>query len=160
MEYIQSPGRMEYLTGKKPEGCIFCKDHGRDEDLVLYEGTHCYVIMNKYPYNSGHLLIPPFRHVSSIQEMSMDEKIEMLNLVDLCVEIMKRTMNPDGFNIGLNMGKSAGAGVADHLHLHIVPRWPGDTNFATVLGDIRVIPEGVKETRNMLLPFFANNKED
>jgi len=159
MEYMQSPGRMEYLTGKKPEGCIFCKGSARDEDLLLTECDYCYVMMNKYPYNSGHLMVVPYRHISDIEEMTSDEKREMIDLMDMSVRIMKKVMNPDGFNIGINVGKAAGAGVESHLHLHIVPRWPGDTNFATVLGEFRVIPESVKETRDALLPYFQKLKE-
>ncbi len=159
MDHIKSPGRMEYLRSKKPEGCIFCKESIREEGLVLFEGKSCYVIMNKYPYNSGHLMIVPFRHISEIEDMSMEEKIEMIELTDMSVRIMKEVMSPEGFNIGMNVGRAGGAGVLGHLHFHIVPRWQGDTNFATVLGDVRVLPEDVEKTRDNLLPFFQKNKE-
>lgn len=150
---------MEYLKAEKPDGCIFCKDSIRDKSLVLHEGTSCYVIMNKYPYNSGHVLIVPFRHISDIEDMSKEEKMEMIDLMDRSVRIMKEVMNPEGFNIGMNVGKAGGAGIESHLHLHIVPRWPGDTNFVTVLGEVRVIPENVEQTRDSLLPFFKEYKE-
>jgi ATP adenylyltransferase len=156
---MKSPGRMEYLKAEKPDGCIFCKDSLRDKSLVLYEGASCYVIMNKYPYNSGHVLVVPFRHISDIEDLSKEEKIEMIDLMDRSVRIMKEVMNPEGFNIGMNVGKAGGAGVESHLHLHIVPRWPGDTNFVTVLGEVRVIPENVEQTRDTLLPFFKEYKE-
>lgn len=156
---MKSPGRMEYLKAEKPDGCIFCKDSIRDKSLVLHEGTSCYVIMNKYPYNSGHVLIVPFRHISDIEDMSKEEKMEMIDLMDRSVRIMKEVMNPEGFNIGMNVGKAGGAGIESHLHLHIVPRWPGDTNFVTVLGEVRVIPENVEQTRDSLLPFFKEYKE-
>ncbi|MBN2516721.1 MAG: HIT domain-containing protein [Deltaproteobacteria bacterium] len=159
MKHIKSPGRMEYLKAGKPDGCIFCKGSIRDKSLVLYEGTSCYVIMNKYPYNSGHLLIVPFRHISDIEDMSREEKIEMIDLMERSVRIMKEVMRPEGFNIGMNVGKAGGAGVESHLHLHVVPRWPGDTNFVTVLGEVRVIPEDVEQTRDSLLSFFKEDKE-
>jgi ATP adenylyltransferase len=150
---------MEYLKSEKPDGCIFCRESIRDGGLVLCEGKSCYVIMNKYPYNSGHLLIVPYNHVSTVEALSIDEKMEMLELLDLSVRCLREAMQPEGFNIGINIGKAGGAGVDDHLHLHIVPRWSGDTNFATVFGEVRIIPEDVEETRNALLPFFDKNKE-
>jgi ATP adenylyltransferase len=150
---------MEYLKGEKPDGCIFCKDSIRDKSLILHEGTSCYVIMNKYPYNSGHILVVPFRHISDIEDMSREEKMEMIDLMDRSVRIMKEVMHPEGFNVGMNIGKAGGAGVESHLHLHVVPRWPGDTNFVTVLGEVRVIPEDVEQTRDSLLPFFKEDKE-
>jgi ATP adenylyltransferase len=159
MKHIKSPGRMEYLKAEKPDGCIFCKDSIRDKRLVLHEGTLCYVIMNKYPYNSGHILIVPFRHISDIEDMSREETMEMIDLMDRSVRIMKEVMHPEGFNIGMNVGKAGGAGIESHLHLHVVPRWPGDTNFVTVLGEVRVIPEDVEQTRDSLLPLFKEYKE-
>ena len=159
MDCLKSPGRMEYLKSEKPDGCIFCADSIRDKDLVLCEGKTCYVLMNKYPYNSGHLLIVPYKHLSAVEALSMDEKIEMMELLDLSVRCLNEVMHPEGFNVGMNIGKAGGAGVDDHLHLHIVPRWTGDTNFATVFGEVRVIPENVEETRSALVPFFDKNKE-
>ncbi len=159
MDCLKSPGRMEYLKSEKPDGCIFCADSIRDKDLVLCEGKTCYVLMNKYPYNSGHLLIVPYKHLSAVEALSMDEKIEMMELLDLSVRCLNEVMHPEGFNVGMNIGKAGGAGVDDHLHLHIVPRWTGDTNFATVFGEVRVIPENVEDTRNALVPFFDKNKE-
>ena len=160
MDCIISPGRMEYLKGKKPEGCIFCKDSIRNEDLVLYEGNSCYVIMNKYPYAAGHLLVVPFRHISDIGETSIDEKAEMMSLMESSIAILRKAMNPQGFNVGMNLGTAAGAGVDSHIHLHIVPRWIGDTNYATVVGDTRFIPEGVYETRDVLKPYFEHMEEE
>lgn len=159
MDHIMSHGRMEYLRCIKPEGCIFCKESIRDDSLVLFEGNYCYIILNKYPYNSGHILVVPFRHISKLEDMFMEEKLEMIGLMDTSIRILKEVMNPEGFNIGMNIGKAGGAGVESHIHLHIVPRWPGDTNFATVLGETRVIPEKIEETRDTLLPFFQKNKE-
>jgi ATP adenylyltransferase len=159
MDCIISSGRMEYLMGKKPSGCIFCKGSIRDETLVLFEGKSCYVIMNKYPYASGHVLVVPFRHIDDVSKMTAEEKTEIMDLMDLSVKVLRRAMNPQGFNIGMNLGNAAGAGVDSHIHLHIVPRWIGDTNYATVVGNTRFIPEGIEETHKVLLPYFQNNKE-
>lgn len=154
MDNIMAPGRMEYIKGRKPDGCIFCRESAREESLVLRDERSCYVMMNKYPYSSGHLLVIPFRHICTIEETSAEEKLEMMELTGMCVKILKEALDPEGFNIGMNLGKVAGAGVEDHLHIHIVPRWLGDTNFATVLGEVRVIPEDITKTRNTLLPYF------
>ncbi|MBN2282612.1 MAG: HIT domain-containing protein [Deltaproteobacteria bacterium] len=159
MDVIISPGRMEYLKSSKPDGCIFCENSIRDARLVLFEGRSCYVMMNKYPYTTGHLLVIPYRHICEISDMTAEEKQEMMNLTDRCIGILKQAMNPEGFNIGINLGKAAGAGVDCHLHLHIVPRWIGDTNFTTVLGEVRVIPEDIETTRSVLLPCFQNYEE-
>lgn len=159
MEGIMAPGRMEYIRGERPDGCIFCKGSARDKDLVLYEGTSCYIIMNKYPYTSGHLLVVPFRHLCDMEETNAEERAEIMELTSLCVEVLKEAFAPEGFNIGMNLGKVAGAGVDCHLHVHVVPRWLGDTNFSTVLGEVRVIPEDLATTRNTLLPYFRRREE-
>ncbi len=159
MDCIISPGRMEYLKGKKPEGCIFCADSIRDENLVMCERKSCYVIMNKYPYASGHLLVVPFRHIGDIGDMNHNEKSEIMDLMELSVKILKKALQPQGFNIGMNLGTAGGAGVDSHIHLHIVPRWIGDTNYATVVGETRFIPEGIDETREVLKPYFKNIEE-
>lgn len=159
MDCIISHGRMEYLKGEKPEGCIFCRDSIRNDRLVLCERKSCYVIMNKYPYAPGHLLVVPFRHIGDVANMDYEEKTEVMDLMELSVKILKKALKPQGFNIGMNLGTAAGAGVDSHIHLHIVPRWIGDTNFATVVGDTRFIPEGVEETREVLKPYFQNSEE-
>ncbi|TFG90455.1 MAG: HIT domain-containing protein [Syntrophobacterales bacterium] len=159
MDSIMAPGRMAYIKGDKPDGCVFCRGPAREKDLVLYEGNSCYIIMNKYPYTSGHLLVVPFRHVCDMEETNAEERVEMMELTALCVRNLKKAFEPEGFNIGMNLGKVAGAGVDDHLHLHIVPRWLGDTNFSTVLGEVRVIPEDLAETRNTLLRYFGKREE-
>jgi ATP adenylyltransferase len=159
MDSIMAPGRMEYIKGIKQKGCIFCEGSAREENLILHDGTSCYVMMNKYPYSSGHLLVIPFRHICTIEETNAEEKLEMMELTGMCVRILKNAIDPEGFNIGMNLGKVAGAGVDDHLHIHIVPRWLGDTNFATVLGEVRVIPEDIAKTRNTLLPYFLGREE-
>ena len=124
------------------------------EGLVLFDGETSFVMMNLYPYTSGHLLITPFRHVSEVEDLLPAEKQEMFNLVDISVRILKEALKPDGFNIGMNLGTAAGAGVDDHLHIHVVPRWCGDSNFMSVLGEVRVIPEDVSRTWEILAPYF------
>ncbi len=159
MDRILAPGRMAYIKGEKPEGCIFCRGSAREKDLVLYEGKTCYVMMNKYPYTSGHLMVIPFRHVSDFEETSVSERAEMMDFVGMCVGALKAAFDPEGFNIGMNLGKVAGAGVDDHLHIHVVPRWVGDTNFSTVLGEVRVIPEDLTITCSTLAQYFQEIEE-
>ncbi len=154
MEKIYAPWRMEFIKGKKPEGCIFCRESIRCNELVLFEGKTAFVMMNRYPYISGHLMIVPFRHVSQLEDLLPEEKLEIFNLQDISVRVLKAAMKPDGFNIGINLGKAAGAGIDDHIHVHIVPRWSGDTNFMSVIGEVRVIPEDIRKTCELLLPHF------
>jgi ATP adenylyltransferase len=154
---------MEYiLNNNKEEGCIFCVGAKGDriERSVLYVGDHTLVMMNKYPYINGHLLVAPIRHKASLDQLEVRERSALLTMVGLAVGILKEVMKAEGFNIGLNLGRVAGAGVEDHLHFHIVPRWNGDTNFMTVFGDIRVIPEHMEQTYLRLLPFFQKVRED
>jgi ATP adenylyltransferase len=159
MDSIMAPERMQYIKSEKPEGCIFCRESLREKELVLYEGTSCYVMLNKYPYTSGHLLVAPFRHVPHMEQMNGQEMAEMMELTVLCVRVLKEAYTPEGFNIGMNLGRVAGAGVDDHLHVHIVPRWLGDINFSTVVGEVRVIPEDLATTRNTLLRYFGKREE-
>jgi ATP adenylyltransferase len=156
MEKLYAPWRMEFIKSEKPKGCIFCKHSIRTEDLILYDGKTAFVMMNRYPYISGHLMIIPFRHVSQMEDLLPVEKLEIFNLQDIAVRVLKKVMNPDGFNIGMNLGKAAGAGVDDHIHVHVVPRWSGDTNFMSVVGDVRVIPEDIYKTCELLMPHFKN----
>lgn len=123
-------------------------------NLVLFEGETSFVMMNLYPYTSGHLLIIPCRHASQIEDLLPPEKQELFDLADISVRVLKEALKPDGFNIGMNLGTAAGAGVDDHLHIHIVPRWCGDSNFMSVLGEVRVIPEDVSMTGELLMPYF------
>lgn len=145
---------MEFIKSEKPAGCIFCKDSIRCVELVLFEGKNAFVMMNRYPYISGHLMIVPFRHVSRLEDLLPEERLEIFNLQDISVRVLQSALNPDGFNIGINLGKAAGAGIDDHIHVHVVPRWSGDTNFMSVLGDVRVIPEDIYKTCELLLPHF------
>jgi ATP adenylyltransferase len=133
----------------KPPGCIFCDkpaENKDDENLILHRGKYNFIIMNAYPYNNGHMMVVPFRHTATLSGWSPEEQAEVFQLADLAAELLKKTMRPDGFNLGINMGLVAGAGVADHIHLHVVPRWNGDTNFMPVISDTRVISEHLKAT--------------
>ena len=149
-----APWRMEYILGEKEKGCIFCRALSDQGNLILYKGKVTMVVMNKYPYINGHLLVAPTRHLSLLEQLSKNEMGDLLETVEKSVGILKKVMNPDGFNVGLNLGKVAGAGVEEHLHFHIVPRWFGDTNALTVFADVRVIPEHLQATFNNLKPYF------
>ena len=154
MKTMWAPWRMEYILGGKDEGCIFCRALSDQDNLTLYKGKVTMVVMNKYPYINGHLLVAPTRHLSLLEQLSKNEMGDLLETVEKSVGILKKVMNPDGFNVGLNLGKVAGAGVEEHLHFHIVPRWFGDTNALTVFADVRVIPEHLQATYNNLKPCF------
>ena len=163
MKTLWAPWRMEYiLSDVKEKGCIFCP--GEKEDLtertILFVGKRSLVMMNKYPYINGHLLVAPLRHVAAPDQLEAEEMIALMTMVSHSINILKRVMKAAGINVGLNLGKVAGAGVEDHLHFHVVPRWHGDTNFMTVFGDLRVIPEHLGQTYSRLLPFFKKVEED
>jgi len=145
---------MEYILGDKEEGCIFCKALSENDNLTLYKGQATLVVMNKFPYINGHLLAAPVKHISALDQLSKGEMGDLLETVEQSMGILKKVMNPDGFNVGLNLGKVAGAGVEEHLHFHIVPRWFGDTNALTVFADVRVIPEHLITTYKNLKPYF------
>jgi ATP adenylyltransferase len=154
MKTMWAPWRIEYILDEKEEGCVFCNAMSPPNDLTLYKGKITMVVMNKFPYINGHLLVAPRRHVSGLDELTQEEMAVLLGTVEQSVGILKKVMNPDGFNVGLNLGKVAGAGVAEHLHFHVVPRWFGDTNALTVFAEVRVIPEHLKATRDNLKPHF------
>jgi len=148
-EILWAPWRMEYILGEKEEECIFCSKPKADEDrrnLILLRGEHNFVIMNKYPYNNGHVMVVPYRHTADFNGLHEKESLEMMNVISQCIEVIKRAIHPEGFNIGMNLGKIAGAGIDEHIHFHIVPRWAADTNFMPVLGHTKVISEGLWET--------------
>ena len=160
MKVLWAPWRMNYiLSDGKGDDCIFCPGEKRKKDeerLILYVSPQIMVIMNRYPYNNGHLLVAPVRHVAGLESLSDGETLELLQMVRRSIDILKETMSPEGFNVGLNLGRVAGAGMEEHLHFHVVPRWNGDTNFMTVHGEVRVIPEHIKETYKKLRPRFDN----
>lgn len=154
METMWAPWRMEYILADEEEGCIFCRAITDDGDLTLYKGKTVLVMMNKFPYINGHLLVAPIRHTSSLGTLCKDEMGDLLQMIEKSIGILRKEMRPDGFNVGLNIGKAAGAGVEEHLHFHIVPRWIGDTNALTVFADVRVIPEHLAATHMKLTPLF------
>lgn len=148
---------MEYIRQDKSGECIFCvlpKANADKKNFILHKGNTCFVIMNVYPYNTGHLMVSPYRHLSCITKMDEKENTELNHLTQKCVEILRTVKSPEGFNIGVNLGKAGGAGFDEHIHMHIVPRWIGDTNFMPVLADIRVHPEHLQATYDNLLPHF------
>src|SRR5208337_743452 len=154
METIFAPWRMEYIKGEKPDECVFCKCSVRCDDYIMYEGKTAYVMMNRYPYVNGHLMIIPQRHVGNIEDLTQEERKEIFDLLEISVKVMKEAMNPNGFNIGVNIGKAAGAGIEEHFHVLVIPRWDGDTNFMSVVTNVRVIPEAVATTAANLAPLF------
>ena len=154
MKTMWAPWRMEYILGDKEETCIFCSAISEKDELMLYRGDKTIVVMNKYPYINGHLLVAPVRHVAALDQLKRSEKGPLLETVEKAIGILKEAMQPDGFNVGLNLGKVAGAGGEEHLHFHIVPRWFGDTNALTVFADLRVIPEHLKATCDKLKSYF------
>ncbi|MDP9224947.1 MAG: HIT domain-containing protein [Actinomycetota bacterium] len=150
---------MEYVSGAGgSEACVFC-DHlaeGDDEKAhILFRGETVFVILNAFPYNTGHLMIAPLRHVGELHDLDSDELGAVMDLIAKSVDILKEAMTPDGFNVGMNLGAVAGAGVPGHLHVHVVPRWGGDTNFMTVVGETKVLPEMIADTDARLRPLFA-----
>ena len=157
MEQIWAPWRIEYIQMEKPERCILCDKPKQNIDAVnyiLYRGDKNFIIMNSYPYNPGHLMIVPYRHIASLEELTEEERQEHIEMVSRGIKLLRQAFNPDGFNIGINMGKVAGAGINDHVHTHIVPRWQGDTNFMPVISNIRVVPEALNETYKKLKDKF------
>ncbi len=157
MERVWSPWRMEYILGDKPNECIFCVKPAESNDvenLIVLRGKHCFVMMNRYPYNNGHLMVVPYAHVDTPIALAGEVLTEMMLVQNVCIAVLAETMNPDGYNIGMNLGKVAGAGIKDHIHLHVVPRWQGDTNFMPVIGETHVIVESLHATYEKLKPSF------
>ncbi len=148
MKFLWAPWRMDYILRKREEGCFFCKrplEHRDRENLILHRGKYGFVMMNRFPYTNGHLLIVPNRHCVTVEELREGEIRELFNLVKTSSQVLKDTLCPHGLNIGINVGKASGAGE-DHIHIHIVPRWVGDTNFMPVLGETKIIPQYLEET--------------
>lgn len=144
---------MSYIAAPKHEGCIFCDFPAEgldDKRYILARGEECFVILNLYPYNPGHLMVVPYRHTNLYESLTDAEHMDMHRLTSKAIELLKREMRPDGFNLGMNLGRTAGAGVDGHLHLHVVPRWNGDNNFMPVLADTRVLPECMEATYQKL----------
>ena len=153
MERIWAPWRMEYIEMKKPKGCILCdkpKENNDTLNYILYRGGKNFIILNSYPYNPGHLMVVPYRHIANLEEMSDEELYEHWQIVSRSLRTLRQVFNPGGFNIGINIGRVAGAGLEGHVHTHIVPRWQGDTNFMTVVSEVKVLPEALAETYKKL----------
>jgi len=150
LEYIWSPWRMDYIqSDKNKDGCILCGEiNKRDsqENLILYRSDHIIVIVNRFPYTSGHLMVVPIVHKASIENLDHKTLAEMMELTAKAIEVLRNEYHPQGFNVGINIGEAAGAGILDHVHLHVVPRWVGDTSFISALGGTRVLPEDIFET--------------
>lgn len=151
---LWAPWRIEYIRGEKEDGCFLCRMFAEDtdrENLVLFRGTTCVISMNRYPYTSGHLMVSPIRHIAELDELTAEEEQEFSELTRRAVAALRGALQPEGFNVGINLGAAAGAGLKDHLHRHIVPRWIGDTNFMPVVGGPRVIPETLAATYDLLV---------
>ena len=158
MDKLWSPWRSKYIESFKPggkteEGCLFCriaKENRDKENFVIYRGKSAYIVMNLYPYNSGHLMIVPYIHLPSLKELDDQTKLECMKLVDLGIEALEKSIYPQGYNVGVNIGKCSGAGIDDHVHFHIVPRWSCDTNFMPVLNDVKLISQAMEDTYGKL----------
>ncbi len=155
MKQLWAPWRSEYITSEKGGECIFCAAHsGSPGGLVLFNGSLSLVMLNKYPYNSGHLMIAPVRHTAKIEELTPEESIDLFRLLRHTTAVLTKTYSPGGFNVGMNLGAAGGAGVVDHIHMHVVPRWNGDTNFMPVLSETKVVSEHLNTTLERLRPAF------
>jgi len=163
MEHIFAPWRKDFIENKekKEEGCIFCNRVKNDpsiENLVVFKGLQSFVILNKYPYNNGHLMVVPYRHTSDFLSLTHEEMNDLIYNIQNAIEKLKKVYNPQGFNIGMNLGAVAGAGIAEHLHWHIVPRWGGDTNFMPITGGTKVLHEMLEDTYNKLYPLYHSDR--
>jgi ATP adenylyltransferase len=154
---------MGYVAAEQPEGCIFCTKPAANDDeanWILYRGESVFIMLNAFPYNTGHLLVAPFRHLGDVLDMTPQESSEILYGIRIAVEVLRSSFSPQGLNIGVNMGQVAGAGYADHVHVHVVPRWAGDTNFMAVTADTRVVPQALADTYRRLREQLAQREAD
>lgn len=158
---LWAPWRIEYILAPKDGDCFLCaKAASRDQgDHVIARGTAAFVLLNVFPYNAGHVLIAPYRHVADLTDMDTAELTEMMTLTVKAEKVMRRTMNPQGFNLGFNLGEAAGAGVRDHVHAHLIPRWVGDTNFMSAIGATRVVPQALADTAALLREAWAEEED-
>lgn len=158
MEHLFTPWRMEYIAKSKQQGCVLCDLSGVQDDraaLIVCRREHAFMVLNKYPYNNGHFMVVPYRHVASLEDLSSEELAAIMSLVTTGMQALRATVNPDGFNIGANVGSVAGAGVKDHIHMHVVPRWTGDTNFMPLFAETRVIPQLLLDTCDQMREAMA-----
>lgn len=158
MKSLWAPWRMELFSQSQGSGCLFCRlsrvEKKSVSNLIVYQGGKAFIVFNRYPYSNGHLMVVPRRHVGDFGGLISSEHVEMASLISRSLAVLKKTLVPQGFNVGLNLGRAAGAGVVDHLHYHIVPRWIGDTNFMPVIGKTKVLPEFVSQTYKKLVKYF------
>lgn len=160
MKQVWAPWRVEYFKIPKDKGCFLCRSFASRQDRrnhVVQRGKTCAVVINRYPYTAGHLMVCPYRHVSQLEELTDEEILEMMHLAQESIRALRHTIKPHGFNIGINIGEAAGAGLKDHIHLHVVPRWQGDTNFITVMGDVRVVSQSLLELWDILRKAFGQS---
>jgi ATP adenylyltransferase len=158
MKYLWSPWRMEYILSKKKKGCLFCnkpKENKDRENLILYQSKHAFVMMNKFPYNNGHLMVVPKRHCIYLDQLNDEESQDLFLLLKTSILVLRKTLQPHGFNLGMNIGRIGGAGEK-HIHFHVVPRWIGDTNFMPVLGETKVVPEYLEKSYQKLYSAFKH----
>lgn len=163
MDRLWAPWRIGYVLGERPPGCIFCAKpplNDDDGEMILNRGELSYVLINAYPYNNGHLLVVPYEHCSDLTLLSEEQLVDIMRQTRCAISVLREAMRPDGFNVGFNIGRVAGAGIEEHVHLHIVPRWNGDTNFMPVLSDTRVVPQSLRECYEMLSCHFRNLSEE
>ncbi len=155
---LWAPWRIEYITGPKGGECVFCaasEGTGEEAERVVLRGARCFTILNAFPYAPGHVMVAPHRHLAEFEALEQDELLELMEQTQTMIGALREAMSPDGFNVGLNLGTVAGAGIADHLHLHVVPRWDGDTNFMPLLADTHVVPQALEATRTALTEALA-----
>ncbi len=159
MKRLWAPWRLEYVQGPREDQCVFCVSDESEDDasrLILFRGDASFVIMNRYPYSNGHLMIAPYRHIDELGSLDDREALDIHRLMVMSQQVLSESCRAQGFNIGWNIGAAAGAGITDHIHLHLVPRWSGDTNFMTVCADVRVVPDHLETSYQQLLECFAS----
>lgn len=156
-ELLNAPWREDFILGPKPDVCIFCDPHKQSgvRDLILYRGNRVFVVLNRYPYTSGHLMVIPYRHAAQLDELTIAERNDLMAMVTVSSQILNDIIQPAGMNVGMNIGRAGGAGVEGHLHMHLVPRWVGDSNFMAVVSDTRVTSVGFESMRRKLRPAFS-----
>jgi ATP adenylyltransferase len=158
LERLWAPWRLTYITGGKSDQCIFCAKPALDDEsgLIVHRGERCFVMLNAYPYTSGHVMVAPYEHTADLAALDEATSLELISLTQGSLRAIGKAYRPEGYNVGANLGTVAGAGVADHVHMHVVPRWEGDTNFMSTLGEVRVLPETLEDTRRKLAEAFAS----
>lgn len=162
MDYLWTPWRYAFVsTAHKLEGCVFCElpSHPDEEGRIVYRGQHCFILLNAYPYTSGHVMIVPYEHLDQLQKLSTEASQEIMALCQKTEAVLRETYHPEGVNLGMNIGKAAGAGIAGHIHMHVLPRWLADANFMTVVGETRVLPETLDQTWERLRKAYDGERQ-